>query len=203
MLAAGRALRLRVADVVDVHGPGTDGAARSSAGPAQRALGVEGRIKQILISNGAATPRRRRWTDAVTRRIAPVPRAVGLEIQPVKRDGLRAADDAGNVFMQMFTTFGTFSIAAGILLIFLIFVMLAGERRSEMGVARAIGTRRGHLVETFLFEGARVRHRRGRGRRGARHRGLATGWSPLSGALVPGRDDRTPASTSRSIVAPT
>ena len=56
--------------------------------------------------------------------------------------------------MQMFTTFGTFSIAAGILLIFLIFVMLAAERRTEMGVARAIGTRRGHLVETFLFEGA-------------------------------------------------
>ena len=31
--------------------------------------------------------------------------------------------------------------------------MLAAERRSEMGVARAIGTRRGHLVEMFLFEG--------------------------------------------------
>jgi putative ABC transport system permease protein len=50
--------------------------------------------------------------------------------------------------------FGSFSIAAGILLIFLIFVMLAAERRSEMGVARAIGTQRGHLVQTFLFEGA-------------------------------------------------
>ena len=78
----------------------------------------------------------------------------GLEAQPVKRDGLKAADDAGNAFMQMFTTFGSFSIAAGILLIFLIFVMLAAERRTEMGVARAIGTRRGHLVQTFLFEGA-------------------------------------------------
>ena len=55
--------------------------------------------------------------------------------------------------MSFFTTFGTFSIAAGILLIFLIFVMLAAERRSELGIARAIGTRRGHLVEMFLFEG--------------------------------------------------
>ena len=52
----------------------------------------------------------------------------------------------------MFTTFGS-SIAAGILLIFLIFVMLAAERRGELGIARAIGTRRSHLVKMYLFEG--------------------------------------------------
>ena len=45
--------------------------------------------------------------------------------------------------MAFFTTFGSFSIAAGILLIFLVFVMLATERRGELGIARAIGTRRG------------------------------------------------------------
>ena len=56
--------------------------------------------------------------------------------------------------MSLFTTFGTFSIAAGILLIFLIFVMLAAERRGELGIARAVGTRRGHLVQMFTFEGA-------------------------------------------------
>ena len=56
--------------------------------------------------------------------------------------------------MAFFTTFGSFSIAAGILLIFLIFVMLAAERRGELGIARAIGTRRGHLVQMFTFEGA-------------------------------------------------
>ena len=32
--------------------------------------------------------------------------------------------------------------------------MLAAERRGELGIARAIGTRRGHLVEMFTFEGA-------------------------------------------------
>jgi len=55
--------------------------------------------------------------------------------------------------MSLFTTFGSFSIAAGLLLIFLIFVMLAAERRAELGIARAVGTRRGHLVQTFLYEG--------------------------------------------------
>ena len=48
-----------------------------------------------------------------------------------------AADDQGDVFMSIFTTFGSFSIVAGILLIFLIFVMLSAERRTELGIARA------------------------------------------------------------------
>jgi len=34
----------------------------------------------------------------------------------------------------MFVGFGLFSIAAGVLLIFLIFVMLAAARKSEMGM---------------------------------------------------------------------
>ncbi|HEY5013272.1 MAG TPA: FtsX-like permease family protein [Acidimicrobiia bacterium] len=154
-LVAGRILPLRVAAVVDARGTGTDeGAILMPLAAAQQALGLEGRIKQILISNRGGDTSGVRHTDAVVERLSSVLRGRGLETQPVKRDGLKAADDAGNAFMQMFTTFGSFSIAAGILLIFLIFVMLAAERRTEMGVARAIGTRRGHLIETFLFEGA-------------------------------------------------
>jgi putative ABC transport system permease protein len=60
---------------------------------------------------------------------------------------------AGTVFSSIFTIFGIFSILAGVLLIFLIFVMLAAERRSELGVARAIGVQRRHLVQTFVTEG--------------------------------------------------
>ena len=55
--------------------------------------------------------------------------------------------------MSVFTTFGTFSIVAGVLLIFLIFVMLSAERRTELGIARAVGTRREHVVQMFVFEG--------------------------------------------------
>src|SRR6185503_19468489 len=70
-----------------------------------------------------------------------------------KQDALEQADAGGAMFMSLFTTFGSFSIAAGILLIFLIFVMLAAERRGELGIARAVGTRRRHLVQMFLYEG--------------------------------------------------
>lgn len=31
--------------------------------------------------------------------------------------------------------------------------MLSAERRGELGIARAVGTRRGHLVQMDLFEG--------------------------------------------------
>jgi len=74
-------------------------------------------------------------------------------VEPLKKNGLDAADTFGTVFTSFFVGFSLFSIAAGVMLIFLIFVMLAAERRSEMGMARAIGTQRRHLVQQFLFEG--------------------------------------------------
>ncbi len=70
-----------------------------------------------------------------------------------KQDGLERADLFGSIFTSVFIVFGLFSIAAGVMLIFLIFVMLAAERRAEMGMARAIGTKRRHLIQQFLFEG--------------------------------------------------
>ena len=85
--------------------------------------------------------------------LTPTVNRFGLSIDKQKQDGLAMADAQGNGFMSLFTTFGTFSIVAGILLIFLLFVMLAAERRGELGIARAVGTRRGHLVEMYLFEG--------------------------------------------------
>ncbi len=74
-------------------------------------------------------------------------------VQTVKQDGLDAADLLGSVFTTIFVVFGLFSIAAGVMLIFLIFMMLAAERRPEMGMARAVGTKRRQLIEQFLFEG--------------------------------------------------
>ena len=105
----------------------------------------------ILVSNRGG--RSRELTDEVVKLLAPVVAPLGLEIDNTKQDALDTADAVGAAFMSIFTTFGSFSIAAGILLIFLIFVMLAAERRGELGIARAVGTRRGHLVQMFLYEG--------------------------------------------------
>jgi putative ABC transport system permease protein len=65
--------------------------------------------------------------------------------------------DGAKLFASLFTTIflvlGLFSIASGVLLIFMIFVMLAAERRQEMGITRAVGAERKHLVQAFLAEG--------------------------------------------------
>jgi putative ABC transport system permease protein len=63
-----------------------------------------------------------------------------------------ARTGAQNTF-TIFLVLGLFSIAAGAMLIVGIFVMLAEERKGEMGMLRAIGLRRQELVYTFYFEG--------------------------------------------------
>jgi putative ABC transport system permease protein len=145
---------ITVREIVRFDGAGTaDAAVLVPLGTAQRLLGREGLVKGVLVSNRGSGTSGIGLTDDVVRKLEPTLGPLGLETLPAKRDAIDAADAAGNQFMTFFTTFGTFSIAAGILLIFLIFVMLAAERRGELGIARAVGTRRGHLVQMFLFEG--------------------------------------------------
>ncbi len=92
--------------------------------------------------------------------IRPVLSSNGLEADPVKKDAVDRADQQGEIFSTLFVLFGQFSVAAGMLLIFLIFVMLAAERKSELGMARAVGMQRSNLVRAFAFEGRSTRSRR-------------------------------------------
>jgi putative ABC transport system permease protein len=154
VLAGGSRMAARAKAIVNYDGTGTDGPAVLLPLPhAQEFLGREGLVKHVLVSNRGDEVSGARLTDQVVEFLKPTLLPLGLEADPAKKDVLEAADIAGNGFMSFFTTFGSFSIAAGILLIFLIFVMLAAERHGELGIARAVGTRRSHLVQMFLFEG--------------------------------------------------
>lgn len=145
---------VRIRDVVDYSGAGTaDTALLLPLAEAQSLLGKPGLIKLVIVSNRGTGSSGVELSDRVVAALAPLDGTLGLEASPMKQDAIEAADEAGNAFMAFFTTFGSFSIAAGILLVFLIFVMLATERRGELGIARAIGTRRSHLVQMFVFEG--------------------------------------------------
>ena len=75
------------------------------------------------------------------------------EVFTAKNDSIKVAETNGNLFTMFFLILGLFSMAAGVMLIFMIFVMLAAERRSEMGMARAVGAQRGDIVKSFLAEG--------------------------------------------------
>jgi putative ABC transport system permease protein len=77
-----------------------------------------------------------------------------LSVNEVKENGVRLSEAADDIFTRIFTLFALFSLAIGVLLIFLIFVLLAAERRAEMGVSRAIGVQRDQLIMLFLFEGS-------------------------------------------------
>ncbi len=78
---------------------------------------------------------------------------VRLNVDDVKADRLRYAESQGNEYISLFSVFGSVSIIVGLLLIFLVFVVLAASRTTEMGMVRAVGLKRSHLVQIFTFEG--------------------------------------------------
>jgi len=123
----------------------------------QQLTGLEGRARFITVSNTGGVEDGLDQTDAavakLTEALAEIDGGSQLGVNPVKQDAIEGAEMAGNTFMTFFMLFGMFSIAAGVLLIFLIFMMLAAERRSEMGMARAVGMKRGHLIQQFIAEG--------------------------------------------------
>jgi putative ABC transport system permease protein len=85
--------------------------------------------------------------------LVPMSQLVELQIDPIKNRGLEIAEIIGSFFTLIFSIFGSFSIIVGLLLIFLVFVMLAAARTTEMGIIRAVGTKRRHLVQMFVYEG--------------------------------------------------
>ena len=125
-----------------------------SLADAQGLLGVPGRINQIVVSNAGGVEEGVGATDAA---IAEVDAALGPDhpytIRDVKRDALEDADQAADTLTQLFVLLGAFTVIAGLMLIVSIFTVLAEERKTEMGIQRAIGMRRGQLTELFTLEG--------------------------------------------------
>jgi putative ABC transport system permease protein len=89
--------------------------------------------------------------DAI-RNVTPAP-PLEPQIYAAKRTLLDQADAVGKSFTSMFTAMGSFGVLAGLLLLVNLFVMLAAERKTEMGMARAVGMRRSDLVRSFATEG--------------------------------------------------
>ncbi len=76
-----------------------------------------------------------------------------MNVDGVKKRILDIANEVGSTVTTFFIVMGLFSVMVGSLLLFLIFVMLAAARRTEMGIFRAIGAQRTHLIQIFVFEG--------------------------------------------------
>jgi putative ABC transport system permease protein len=109
-----------------------------------------------LVSNRGGVEAGADLTDPVLKAIhsALGSTASGIVVEEPKRDVLKAADVAGDSLGALFLMIGSFSIIAGALLLVNIFVMLGEERKSQLGMLRAVGMRRRMLVASFTLEGA-------------------------------------------------
>jgi len=146
---------LEVAGVYDGGAnPASDASMVMPLGTLQGFVGERGRINEVLVTHGGPVVEGGRYTDSTVSAIRPLLANNGLEADAVKKDAIVRADRQGELFATLFVLFGQFSVAVGMLLIFLIFVMLAAERKHELGVARAVGMQRSALVRAFAFEGA-------------------------------------------------
>ncbi|MDP9372481.1 MAG: FtsX-like permease family protein [Chloroflexota bacterium] len=130
------------------------GAVLLPARAAQTLAGQDGRYNTIVVSAKGDVEGGLRNEAAARDALRAATAGAGLGVDPIKRRNIDEAEAVGNVFTSFFLIFGLFAIAAGVMLIFLIFVMLAAERRGEMGMARAVGTKRRGLIQSFVAEGA-------------------------------------------------
>jgi putative ABC transport system permease protein len=120
---------------------------------AARAVGARPRA-MTWVSNRGGVERGVDLTTAVAARIRDALVGTPALVETPKRSVLDAARKTGDSLGALFLMIGSFSIIAGALLLVNIFVMLAEERKPQLGVLRAIGMKRKSLIESFSIEGA-------------------------------------------------
>ena len=159
VLGPGQFVPVTVAGVIEEYFSrpgGTDVTLVMPLAAAQAFLDRPGQLSAVLVSNDGDINSGLGLTGTIVERYdgRDDVGGQGLHVVRLKQQVVDRANEIGSLFVSIFTTFGLFSIGAGLLLIFLIFSMLAAERKSEMGMARAVGMQRGHLVGMFTVEGA-------------------------------------------------
>jgi putative ABC transport system permease protein len=112
-------------------------------------------VWRVAVSNRGGVESGAPLSEAVSARVRTAAGPTGLDPQvyPVKQTTLDVAEAVGAGFGSMFTAMGSFGVLAGLLLLVNLFVMLAAERKTELGMARAVGMRRSDLVAAFATEG--------------------------------------------------
>ncbi|TLZ67953.1 MAG: FtsX-like permease family protein [Methanobacteriota archaeon] len=120
----------------------------------QAALGNPGQINTIHVANEGGMNLGYLHSDAAVAEInSHLPATPSFTVAKAKADSVKGATEGVDRLSQVFILLSFFTIVAGVLLIVNIFVMLAEERKGEMGVARALGMRRKNLVQSFVAEG--------------------------------------------------
>ena len=158
--AYGSRVELVVSDVLDEVGLAGYGGAIVSPGTiedlfASTTLVAAAPRDQLLVSlDGGVLDTRGLSDSAVADLDAAFASLPGVEIEASKAAVLDNAESQGAGLSKLFSTLGAFSVLAGILLLINLFVMLAEERKTELGMLRAVGYTRRRLTRLFAVEGA-------------------------------------------------
>jgi len=120
----------------------------------QELIGQPGAITSIAISNDGTVRDSLDHNDTVSTALRDALSGEGYGVSELKQDRVDAGEKIATTLTTIFIVLGLFSVASGVLLIVLIFTMLASERRSEMGMERAVGAHRRQLVQQFVAEGS-------------------------------------------------
>ncbi|MFL2949362.1 MAG: FtsX-like permease family protein [Candidatus Poseidoniaceae archaeon] len=81
---------------------------------------------------------------------------LNLNVRAVKVEAAALAAESSGVLAAMFLVFGSFTIAAGVLLVLTIVLMLAESRRSEFGTLRSIGMSQSDARALAVMEGGLI-----------------------------------------------
>lgn len=107
----------------------------------------------VLISNTGGVEAGAKRTDVVHQLLTARLGGFAASVNDRKQAVLDRAERSGQSLSRLYTSLGMFAVLAGILLLVNIFFMLADERKSELGMLRAVGLRRFSLIGAFAAEG--------------------------------------------------
>lgn len=124
--------------------PSTAGLALAQAAPP---------VSMVFVSNTGGVESGAARSDTVDRLLESKLTGVAANVNERKQAVLDRAERAGHSLTRLYTSIGTFAVLAGIMLLVNIFFMLADERKSELGMLRAVGLRRASLIGGFATEG--------------------------------------------------
>ncbi len=128
---------------------------------AQSITGEKGKINFIAITNAGGIQNSIQYTNRVGALANATLESLGNSLgnsSPLyafgdKNESVSSALKSAMSTSQIFLIVSSFTVAVGTVLIVNVFVMLSEERKQEMGMARALGMKRSHLVKQFMFEG--------------------------------------------------
>lgn len=123
----------------------------------QMVLGIPDQINFIRVTSIGDIQDGARYSDQIFHDIAGLiednPEYGAVTAVGNKNEILQDYKDRMSQFMDIFFILGSFCIIAGIILAVNIFVMLGEERKSELGIIRAVGMKRRYLRRLFSYEG--------------------------------------------------